>query len=230
MKLPATIGRLFVLWSAPTDGTRHVVGHLDRRTGGGYRFWYADEVSRALSQGFSWFPTFPDHRTAIQPYEARYLWTTFADRIPSPHRGDAKAILSTWGVINSDDPFEVLARSGGLRATDRIELAEYRAVDDPLTIPLEFRVAGIRYVPPDQRPRLATGDVLLLRREPDNPVDPAASLVLASNGQRAGYVPRQYSAFVARLLDDNVPVVVVAVRELTVPDEAGRWVVRASRA
>ena len=226
----ALIDRLFVLWRAPADGARHVVGHLTRRPGEAFRFWYADDVSGALAQGFSWFPTFPEHRTESAPYEARYLWTTFADRIPSPHRPDAKQILATWGVANSDDPFDVLARSGGLRATDRIELAEHRASDDMLTSPLEFRVAGGRHVPLGHRARLATGDELLLRREPDNPRDPAASLVLSRNDQRAGYVPRQYSALVARLLDQNVTLAVVAVRELSVPDEVDRWVVRASRA
>jgi hypothetical protein len=46
-----------------------------------------------------------------------------------------------------DDPFEILAASGGIQMTDRIELAEHRAEGDDLSVPLFIRVAGTRYYP-----------------------------------------------------------------------------------
>lgn len=224
MRAP-TIDRLFVLWREPDTGRRTVVGHL-ARTSGEFRFWYEADV--AAARGFALLPTFPEQRLADAPYEARYLWSAFADRIPSPRRPDSQDILQRWGVERADDQFEILARSGGLRATDRIELAEYRAADDPLSTPLEFRIAGGRYAPM-QAIAIAAGDDLTLEREPLNEFDQAATLILVRDGQRAGYVPKQYSALIARLLDNGVSLDVTAVRALLIPEDDGRWVVRATR-
>jgi hypothetical protein len=227
-----TIDRLFVIWSAPSDGGRHIVGHLARqRVGSTFHFWYESNLSAAAAKGFAFLPAFPEHRQIDAPYEARYLFATFADRIPSGQRTDAAKMLASWGVEHPDDQFEVLAKSGGLRATDGIELAEYRAVDDPLVEPLEFRVAGMKHVLPGSRSALAVGATLRFEREPSNPHDPSATIVArTTDGTRAGYVPRQYSALTAKLLDLGVALGAVAIRELVLPDDAPRWVVRASRA
>lgn len=226
----ATIDRLFVIWASPTTRRRHVIGHLLRdRSAGGFRFWYEKDLSAAEAQGFYLLPAFPSHHSEDIPYCARHLWTTFADRIPSPQRRDTRDILVAWGVEREDDQFEILARSGGLRATDRLELAEYRASDDDLGVPLEFRVAGARHVPSAARATLAQGEELALRREPSNEFDTAATVVEARTGRSIGYVPRQYSYLIARLLDAAVPLRALAVRELAIPDDAGRWVVRAER-
>jgi hypothetical protein len=226
-----TIDRLFVIWGAPSDGGRHVVGHLTRdRSAGRFRFWYEPDLSAAKKHGFALFPSFPEPRVESAPYEARYLFATFADRIPSPQRADAAAMLASWGVAHSDDQFEILAKSGGLRATDRIELAEYRAHDDQLATPLEFRVAGSKYVAADIRAALTAGAELRFEREPENQFDAAATIIATtSDGKRAGYVPRQYSALVAKLLDADVPLSGQALRELIIPEDAGRWLVRVSR-
>lgn len=227
-----TIDHLFVIWSAPSDGSRHVMGHLARqRMGSTFHFWYEDDLSAAIAKGFTLLPAFPEHRQIDAPYEARYLFATFADRIPSAQRADAARMLASWGVEHPDDQFEVLAKSGGVRATDRVELAEYRAADDPLVEPLEFRVAGMKHVPPDSRGALVVGATLRFEREPSNPHDPFATIVArTTDGMRAGYVPRQYSAMIANLLDLGIALGGVAVRELVLPDDAPRWVVRASRA
>jgi hypothetical protein len=226
-----TIDHLFVIWGAPTTGARHVVGHLTRaRTvEQPFRFWYEPDLSKPSAHGFRPLAVFPEHKTEAAPYRARHLFTTFADRIPSPSRADTHAMLSSWGVQAVDDQFEILARSGGLRATDRIELAEYRSIDDPLIEPLEFRMAGAKYILDGERARLTAGEALRLEREPTNASDQCATLVVARTGLRAGYVPRQYSGLVARLLEERVELSAVAVRELTIPEDAGRWVIRVER-
>jgi hypothetical protein len=225
------IDHLFVIWGAPSDGWRHVIGHLIReRSAPPYRFWYERDLAAAMVQGFRLLPAFPEQRTAASPYEARYLFATFADRVPPPQRADAPAMLASWGVDHPDDQFEILAKSGGLRATDRIELAEYRDPADDLTSPLEFRIAGGKHVAPGARARLQRGTQLRFVREPANPHDATATIVATTDdGARAGYVPRQYSTMIARLLDNGVALRAVAIRELVLPDDAGRWVIRASR-
>lgn len=216
------IDRLLVIWGESVAGNRHVIGHLVR-SAGEFRFWYEDDLSRARAHGLQLLPEFPAHRRADDPYVGRYLFALFAERIPALTRRDASAMMAAWGVERPDDQFEVLARSGGIRATDRLELAEYRAPDDDLSEPLEFRVAGRRYIP-DAAP-IVVGDALSLRPEPENQADPAAVIVDRS-GRKAGYVPRQYTHLVARLIDRGALIDCKVVRQLLLPDDVGKWVVR----
>lgn len=132
------IDRLLVIWRDPTQDARHLIGIL-ARAHGEIRFWYEQDLSAAFSKGFRLLPEFPEHRVEASPYVERYLFALFAERIPSQARPDARTMLAGWGVERVDDQFEVLARSGGIRATDRIELAEYRSDDDELATPRDHR-------------------------------------------------------------------------------------------
>lgn len=219
------IDRLFVLW-ADRDGRRHVVGHL-RRSAGTFAFWYDAELPYAETQGFVRLAAFDEPRDEARPYEARYLFATFAERIPVKARPDLAELLHEWGVVRPDDQFEILAKSGGISATDRLELAEYRPVGDDLRVPLELRVAGSRHQPPIA---VRPGAAIVLEREPGNSIDPRATLVLADTRERIGYVPRQYSELFARLLDRGTRLHAEAVRRLMLPEDAPRWVIRARRA
>lgn len=223
-----TIDRLFVLW-ADRDGRRRVIGHLVR-TPDRIRFWYDARAVDSLAEGFVALPGLDglrEHCDDAHAFDARYLFATFAERIPSKARTDAAAMLKAWGVERDDDQFEILAKSGGARATDRIELAEYRADDDELAQPLEFRIAGGKHSEPAM---LHAGEAVELRREPTNERDASATIVIARTGQRAGYVPAQYAKMFARLIDGGVQLDATAVRQLMLLDEAGRWVIRARRA
>lgn len=222
--MPA-IDRLVVVWREPTLQARHPIGHLARARGE-VRFWYEQDLSVAFLKGFRLLPEFPEHRIEASPYVERYLFALFAERIPSPARPDARAMLAGSGVERVDDPFEVLARSGGIRATDRIELAEYRSDDDELATPLEFRVASRRHL--DHAAPLSIGDEDTLVREPTNDYD-ARAIIIDRAGRRAGYVPRPYVPMFARLLDAGVEVGAKVIRQLLVPDDVGKWVVRAAR-
>lgn len=216
-----------MIWGEPSAGNRHVIGHLARK-GGELRFWYEPDLSDSMMRGFRLLPECPEHRLEARPYVERYLFPLFAERIPALTRRDAAPTMQGWGVERPDDQFEVLTKSGGIRATDRLELSEYRADDDELADPLEFRIAGRRYIPPDELAPLELGCSVSLRPEPTNPKDPKA-VIVDRYGKRAGYVPRQYAAFVGRLLRAGIRLEGEAVRQLLVPDDVGKWVVRVSR-
>ena len=221
------IDRLFVLW-ADVDGRRHVIGHLARTPDQLTRFWYDRGAELLRTRGFVALPGLEDiaaHVGQEHAYEARYLFSTFAERIPSKLRADAAEMLVSWGVEHPDDQFEILARGGGVRATDRIELAEYRAEDDRLESPLEFRLAGGRHYEPLE---LRVDERVELQRERDNDFDACATVVIARTGQKAGYVPAQYTRMFAGLLDGGSTLEATAVRRLVLPD-AGRWVIRVAR-
>jgi HIRAN domain len=221
----AGVHRLWVIWGEPDDGTRRVIGEL-WRDAEGFAFGYGHELQLALAKGFRMLPEFPESSRLETPYRAAYLFATFAQRLPSPKRGDFLRIIKSWGVADLDNPLEALALSGGIQMTDRIELAEYRAPDDDLSSPLLVRIAGMKkhHGATDIR----AGADLALKREPENAYDVAATMFIAPNGVKAGYVPRQYSAIVARRLDAGHVVTATAVRQLSVPADEGRWVVRLS--
>lgn len=218
--------RLWVLWGEPKEGRRRKIGEL-WRDAQGYAFAYVPEVQDARAEGFGLLPEFPELRGEEAPYRTRYLFATFAQRVPSPRRPDFNALMATWGVINPDDPFEILAASGGVQMTDRIELAEHRADDDDLSAPLFIRVAGTRYYAAAEQ--LQLGLELQLAREPENPEDEHATMLRDPGGRQIGYVPRQYSRMVARALDAGYEVQAVAVRWQNVPASPRRLVVRINR-
>ena len=67
---------------------------------------------------------------------------------------------------------------------------------------IECQIAGtshrdVKSIEPDLRP----GDLLPLKREPDNPHDPLAIMILEEAGHHLGYVPRAKNEALARLMD-----------------------------
>jgi len=221
------VDRLFVLWADPAAQTRHVVGEL-WRDGGEFCFAYAHEVEQARSHGFDMLPQFRELRDRSRPYRSRSLFSTFAQRIPSRKRPDYHELLLAWGLPDTEqDAFAILAHSGGVQVTDRLELAEYRAVDDDLARPLQFRVAGTRHYGNDERVRV--GDVVELQPESTNAFDDAATVVLLIGGAKLGYVPRYYAPLVRRHLREGHQLDAFIERRLVIPTERGRWVVHVSK-
>lgn len=217
--------RLYVLWSEPTEQrSRHVIGQLWRDAAGLYCFAYDRKIDALAGAGFVLLAEFPERRYADAPYRSTVLFSTFAQRIPSAKRPDQHRILESWGVVDASNLLEVLAMSGGVQVTDRLELAEYRSSDDDVSVPLHFRVAGERFY--SGAPKLHPSEPVELRREPSNPVDSCSTLVVLMDGEPIGHVPRQYSSLIARLLDEGRVLDAVAVRRLRLPDDRDRWVVR----
>jgi hypothetical protein len=215
-----------VTWGEPKEGRRRKIGELWRDSKG-FAFAYVPEVQAAQAEGFRLLPEFPELCAADAPYRSRYLFATFAQRVPSPKRADFDAIMASWGVVNVDDPLEILAASGGVQMTDRIELAEHRPDGDDLSDPLFIRVAGARYYAAAEQ--VQAGHELQLVREPDNSEDEYATMLRSPDGQQIGYVPAPYSRIVALVLDAGHPVQAVAVRWQDLPVAPRRLVVRLMR-
>lgn len=216
--------RLFVLWTKPEEQRRAVIGEL-WRDATGYNFAYIDDALTLVGLrrgGFRMMAEFPEYRTRHNPYRAAHLFPTFAQRIPSPKRPDYQGMMASWGVERHGDPLDVLAHSGGILATDGIELAEWRPETDELREPLFFRLAGETFY--QAAKSLHVGAQLAVQPDVDNRFDECATLVL-SNGQPVGYVPRQYSRCVSHLLNNQVSLRAEVARRLIVPEDRGRWVI-----
>ena len=67
---------------------------------------------------------------------------------------------------------------------------------------IETHVAGTSHVPIRQiEPTLIPGASLVLRREPGNPHDELAILILTDGGEKLGFIPRDRNEVLARLMD-----------------------------
>jgi helicase len=72
---------------------------------------------------------------------------------------------------------------------------------------LRCPLAGLQYAAGEQvLAELARGERLLLQREPDNPSDRHAVRVLGADGAQLGYVPARFAPWIARMLDQGVPI------------------------
>ena len=68
---------------------------------------------------------------------------------------------------------------------------------------LDCHVAGTTHVAAIDKiePLLLVGDALVFHREPDNPHDQLAILILDERGNKLGYVPQAKNEVLARLMD-----------------------------
>lgn len=67
---------------------------------------------------------------------------------------------------------------------------------------VECSIAGTSHRPvKDIEPTLAPGAFLVLKREPQNPHDALAIMILTEAGEHLGYVPRAKNEALARLMD-----------------------------
>ena len=166
--------RFLVLWQDPVARRHHRVGIL-ARVDCAYEFAY--EPSAPTISGFTPFAEFPDWDV---DYRSDALFVTFANRVMTSRReGYDRYLLSLGFTSTSPEPFEVLARTLGARATDHVQLVPLPRANEAGVLSLLFLVHGVRYVDPDAT-RLASvriGDALHLAAELVNPRSPLAVLV-----------------------------------------------------
>jgi hypothetical protein len=184
----ATPECFMVLWQDPHTRLHLRVGTLSR-VDGEYAFHY----ERALPAGFPGFPSFPE---LAQEYHSPHLFPLFANRVMTPRREGYAHYLGSLGLAgDSADPFEVLARTLGARATDRVQVLPIPPVTPAGVVSLRFLVHGWRYVDPEaERLRnVRPGDRLELVPEPRNEVSDRAVLVgpegTHDRHDALGYVP-----------------------------------------
>lgn len=158
-----------------------------------YEFRYTEGA--VTHPRFRPFPAFP---RLDQIYRQEQLFAFLQNRIMSPRRPDYLEYVAALGLDpGHPDPVELLARTGGERATDTIQLVPAPTVQGDRE-ELHFLVSGVRHVDP-QGVRLAElepGADLHVRPEPENEFDPAALLLDMRTGEPVGYVPSYLLGYV----------------------------------
>lgn len=169
--------------------------------GGIYRFCYTRGAR--MVGGFCPFPGMPDLE---QVYESEELFPLFANRLLSRSRPEYESFLR-WGGFDPNsppDPIAILGITEGRRETDFVEVFPCPAPDAMGCYLNKFFLHGIRWRGPaavERISRLGPEELLVVRPEPSNQVDPNAVGVYADDGAvMIGYVPRYLAHDVNALL------------------------------
>ena len=155
-------------------------------TGDSYKFVYLKAAEQF--KGFRNLPGLPDmHRV----YESDRLFAVFRNRIMPRRRPDYGEFLQKLNLDLETDPFEVMIRSEGWRATDRVEVFAHPERTPQGDLTTLFFVRGIRHIEgaAEAVDEVRKGDELELQDQPDNPVNRRAVIVNTRTGHRVGWVP-----------------------------------------
>ena len=214
---------LFVSWRSPQTRRIHPVGRLtfDASTHQ-YEFRYIRSALVATADGFTPFPEFPKFDAV---YRGMHLFPLFANRVMPVSRPGYASFLEVLGLsADTANPMAILARTGGRRETDQIELFPLASPEADGCYATHFLLRSIRYMPhpttEERIGRLLPGDKLLVMPEPENAVDPKAIAVRTEDDYKIGYMPA-YLTTDLRLLQDDCKYLHVSVERVNpLPAEA----------
>lgn len=131
-------------------------------------------------------------------YVSNEIFPLLKNRVLASGRPESKRLIYWLGLGEGRyDAFEELARTGGVRATDTIELIPEPEPTSQNRYEAYFFVRGVRHLPPtteDIVNRLQVGDRLYLLKDIQNDADPYALLLRTKDPISViGYAPRYYS-------------------------------------
>jgi hypothetical protein len=208
---------LFVAWQDPMSREWIPVGRLTHERGY-YRFQYTRGSKQSKNfEPFGWM------RDLTKEYISEDLFPLFSNRILPKSRPEYRDYLRWLGLNELEyDDLEVLARSGGVRATDSLEIFPCPEPDDKGRYTGYFFCHGLRHLPENERhrvKRLKPGQSLSLMQDVQNQFDRTA-LVLRTEAPISfvGYCPRYYSAEFSDLLKQVDPRDVVVQVDRVNPD------------
>lgn len=196
---------VYIAWQDPESRLWHVVGCL-LAIEGGYLFQYTKGAM--TSPKFTKFSGMDDFNGK---YVSEDLFPLFKNRLLSSRRPEYKKFISWLGLNNSDttfiNPIEILARSGGLRATDKLQMFKHIEVDSNGNVEHYFFSHGISHLSESAETRISKleeGEQLLLSLDLQNKYDSTAVIIRADNPAEAvGYVPRFFSGTISKMLLDD---------------------------
>lgn len=189
---------LYLAWQCPTTRAILPVGRLVDLGQGGYEFTYIRAVRSAIEKGFAPLLAFPELEAV---YRSDELPALFRNRVMSSTRPDYPAFVRELGLEGvGASPMDILARSGGRRATDELEVfaAPTTRGDGRRVIPVLVR--AVRHVPGAEAAiaTLSTGDTLNVVADFQNERASHALLLRTAEPRLVGYLPDYLAAEVAK--------------------------------
>lgn len=176
------------------------VGRLTREAGL-YHFAYT-RGAREIQN----FVPFGRMKDLDAEYVSDKLFPLFANRVLPKSRPEYMDYLNWLGLTQvSHDALEELARTGGLRATDTLELIPCPAPTGENRYEVYFFCRGLRHLSQDSQTRamkLKLGERLYLAQDIQNSFDTTALLLRTNDpATLVGYVPRYYSSDFTQLIE-----------------------------
>jgi hypothetical protein len=199
------VTRLLVTWQNSDTRLYEAVAVLEA-TDGGYEFAYLRRVERV--PGFVPFLGFSE---ITRRYRSERLFSLFSERVLDPSRPDRPGWLNALALGQVARPMEILARSGGHRPGDSIEVVPEPQVDTTGRTTCDFMVHGVRYQAgaSERISLLAEGERLRLVEQPNNPANRRALLVTDKESHPLGWVPDPLLDYVHTVRSQGNPVVTV---------------------
>ena len=178
--------RFLVTWRDGGDPPAvHDVGCLTA-TPDEFSFDYLPGATTA--PGFRALPGLPDlGRRRVAPV----LFLFFADRLMDRRRPEFASYLWALDLPSTATPLDVLSRSQGVTRGDHVTVIEEPAVAADRSTSHVFIVRGVRFAGSvvGDLERLVPGDVLDVRPDPANPVNPDALKLVSISDDPIGWVP-----------------------------------------
>ena len=192
---------VFLAWQDPKERNWHTVGKLSQAQ----ELFIFDYTLGARSESFI---PFSGMEKLDVTYKSDKLFPLFANRLLNPRRPEYKMLLSWLGLSEDErSPLQVLARTGGVKSTDNLQIFPELDLTGQNAIELDFFVHGVRYVSESARKRikeLKEGDKLLLMNDFQNEADNLA-LAIRTTGtpEIIGFCPRFLAHGLADLTADK---------------------------
>lgn len=188
-----------LLVTRKVDGDYRALGILTEGADG-YQFAYLES---AVDQ--PWFQPLPGLRLE-RAHRSQTLFPLFASRVIEEGRPDRAASIARLDLPQDSTPFEILARSGGRRIGDAIEVLPLPEPSLEGDLTFSFFVHGIRHLDltaQETIANLAEGALLEMAPEPENEADASAICVVGTSKLRLGYVPRPLTNLVGQVLKQH---------------------------
>jgi hypothetical protein len=208
MQTAEQLQAVYVAWQEPESRRYYPVGRLIAGAGSAhdlYEFSYIKGAEEAAGHGFTALPGFDDLHGV---YRSKELFPFFENRLMSPNRPDYPGYVRSLGLDMNADPMLILARSGGTRATDSIELfcLPIRS-EDGAEFHTYFWMHGFRHMEEGRQSRvlsLQPGEELLALPERGNSFDSNAIQLVTADHVKVGYMPRYLASEINRSLNAGV--------------------------
>lgn len=181
---------LFLAWQAPSERAWFPVGRLDADTEHSvYQFCYTQGANEARQVGFHPIASFPELGGS---YRSSELFPMFKNRVLGSQRRDFSSYLASLG-LETPDPIEILAVSGGERQTDSFEVFPKLVKSDDGSFCCRFFLHGLRHMSESAQRRalhLVDGESLGVSVELNNPKDGWAIQLTSLDYEFLGWAPR----------------------------------------
>lgn len=195
---------LFIAWQDAKTRCWAPVGRLTHENGL-YRFVYTRGAEKMPN-----VHRFGRMDDLHKVYQSEALFPIFANRVLAKNRPEYQEYLKWLGLSEAQyDVLDELARTGGLRATDSLELFPCPEPTEEKNYEVHFFCRGLRHLHAENRQRasqLKPGERLYLMQDLQNSHDNMALLMRTGDPVTlVGYAPRYYSAEFTQLINTTGP-------------------------